>query len=97
MVGLQHELEPAEPEPFEAQPTFTSDAYGTRLTVVGHPDAATSETVIDGDPATHAFTVAGQDANGVIVSVVGVGPALTALRQKEAIRRGELLEHTTAE
>lgn len=87
----------AEPEPFEAQPTFTSDAYGTRLTVVGHPDAATSETVIDGDPATHAFTVAGQDANGVIVSVVGVGPALTALRQKEAIRRGELLEHTTAE
>ncbi|WP_345045185.1 NAD(P)/FAD-dependent oxidoreductase [Georgenia daeguensis] len=81
----------AEPDPFDAQPTFTTDAYGTRLTVIGDPGAVTTETVLDGDPASDAFTVAGLDAGGAVVSAVGVGPALAALRLKETIRLRERL------
>ncbi len=87
----------AEPDPFDVQPTFTSDAYGTRLTVIGDPGTATTETVLEGDPAGDAFTVAGLDAAGGVVSAVGVGPALTALRLKEAVRRGEQLAQVTAD
>ncbi|APX31832.1 hypothetical protein BH708_02870 [Brachybacterium sp. P6-10-X1] len=83
-----------DPGAFKTLPTFTSDAYGTRLTVLGEPGTAISETLLGGDPTTDAFTIGALDDRGGLVGVVGIGPALAALRHKDEIGRHERLEQS---
>ena len=74
-------------EPFRATSSHTTHIHGTKVTVIGNPTAHHREHVVDGDPASDAFTALLIDAGDVVRAIVGVGPALPALRLRQAVGR----------
>ena len=84
-----HDLGVAGPgiEPFHETSSYTTHIHGTKVTVIGNPSAHHREQVVDGDPASDAFTTVLLDAGDVVRAVVGVGPALSALRLRQAVGR----------
>lgn len=74
-------------EPFGETSSFTTQVHGTKVTVVGNPTAHHRERVVDGDPASDAFTTVLLDRGDVVRAAIGVGPALPALRLRAAVGR----------
>jgi hypothetical protein len=74
-------------EPFHEASSYTTHIHGTKVTVIGNPSAHHREQVVDGDPASDAFTTVLLDAGDVVRAVIGVGPALSALRLRQAVGR----------
>jgi hypothetical protein len=79
-------------EPFGETSSFTTHVHGTKLTVIGNPTGHYREQVIDGDPGSGAFTTVLMDRHDTVRSVVGVGPALPALRLREAVGTAHVSE-----
>ncbi len=74
-------------EPFHETSNYSTHIHGTKVTVIGNPSAHHREQVVDGDPGSDAFTTVLLDAGDVVRAVVGVGPALAALRLRQAVGR----------
>jgi NADPH-dependent 2,4-dienoyl-CoA reductase/sulfur reductase-like enzyme len=81
-----------DPGPFDQLPTYTTRLYGTRLTIVGHPQTFAHETIVDGNTDDGRFTVALSDEHERLVGAIGVGSARTANALKPAIRSHDPLD-----
>jgi NADPH-dependent 2,4-dienoyl-CoA reductase/sulfur reductase-like enzyme len=85
-----------DPGSFDHVPSYSTQLYGSRITVVGHPRTFAHETVVDGDPASGRFTVALTDDKHRIVGAIGVGGAKHANALKDAIHGNEAIARVTS-
>jgi 3-phenylpropionate/trans-cinnamate dioxygenase ferredoxin reductase subunit len=66
--------DPKDPGPAEL-PSYSTYVHGTKLTILGWPQKATGELLLQGAPGDDRFAIALSDQRGCLVAAVGVGGA----------------------